>query len=327
MVGGRSVVAAIDLRTTVSFVPAADGASIELVSGEPLSVRRSILRVDAGRYAGDVLDLLQAAAYRVLRRAPGHVSGIVHVSSALPVGVGLSSSAALALATCAALSDALGFPVDRRQVCSDAFLAENHELGTGSGWMDFLGCAYGRVSVVSAAAVPSCESLRDDLDAVIVIAVTGERRSLRETLAALRARLDVGDPDLLVYITETQNIVNELSLELRKPIVSFENVGDLIGEAHSLLRDRLRCSSPLIDRAVRACTSAGAYAAKQLGDRGTALFAICPGSLTTDVLTALRHLDMKGKVVGVDTNGLISMDMSSESPLTRPGRAWRSLPT
>lgn len=318
MVRGQSVVAAIDLRTTVSFDPAGDDGKIHLVSGEPVFASRSVLRIDARKYRGDILDLLQAAAYQVLKRSPRYISGTFHVSSALPVGVGLSSSAALTLATCAALSQALDLPVDRSQVCRDAFRAENHELGIGSGWMDFLGCAYGGVSQVSSAVDPSCERLRNDLDAVVVIAVTDERRPLRETLAALRARLRQGDPDLLTYITETQHVVDQLSLELRKPVMSLDSIGDLVRKAHCLLRDRLHCATPLIDRAIGACTSAGAYAAKQVGDRGASLFAICPEYLASEVLAALNQLNIQARVVRVDTNGLIGMDGSfaAEEPGT-----------
>jgi galactokinase len=65
----------------------------------------------------------------------------VLVSSKVPIGAGLSSSAALEVAVGFALLDLNGFPIDRKQLASICQRAENEFVGARCGIMDqFIGC-------------------------------------------------------------------------------------------------------------------------------------------------------------------------------------------
>lgn len=162
MMGGRSLVAAVPLRTTVAVTLSACPEPLLLRSSAPLNWSRVVHTPWLGAYAGDELDLLQAAARIALR---GRVaSGIVDVDTELPVGAGLSSSAALALAASAALLAAgTGVVPDADQVCGVAYSAEHGEMRTGAGWMDFMACAHGGVAEITGSTPPVVQPIAPTL--------------------------------------------------------------------------------------------------------------------------------------------------------------------
>lgn len=66
------------------------------------------------------------------------------VESHVPVGMGVSSSAALEIATLRALSDLSGRTLDGLEIAHLAQRAENEQVGAPCGLMDQLTCAFGR---------------------------------------------------------------------------------------------------------------------------------------------------------------------------------------
>ena len=304
MVGGSSVVAAIDVYTTASFRPGVPADAILISSQEPLFLRRSVRLADLGTYSADELDLLQAIARLAAKRLPGFGPGTLQVRTELPVAAGLGSSAAVTLAAYAALADAHDIRAECGDVCAAAYQAENNELRVGSGWMDFLGCAHGSVSLIDASASPVRHLLARELDAVIILIDTGVRRSTKEALTSHRERLIRADPEILAYIAQTTDVVKQLAEVLTGPVPDYSIAGSLIQDAQTLLRERLMCSTPLVDRVVAISIAAGAYAAKQVGEKGSHVFALCPPSHVSSVLERLISLPVRTKVAAFDTLGL-----------------------
>ena len=98
MIGGPSIVAAVALRTQVTYTPGRYGHRLVLRSGAPLFRRRSVRTTRLDTYPGDTLDYLQAAG-KVAADSIGRIHpGELLAQTDLPVGAGLSSSAALTLA-------------------------------------------------------------------------------------------------------------------------------------------------------------------------------------------------------------------------------------
>ncbi len=292
MVGGSSIVAAIPSRTRVTAWRAAGSAALAFSSGAPLGRTRLVPAAELGAYLGDPLEYLQAAT-RVAVAHPDELAGLVLTASTdLPVGAGMSSSAALTLAAVAALlALTRGAEPDLATVCALARQAEVGELRTGAGWMDFLACGYGGVNRVLAAATPQVRPIAASLGVPVVLVDTLARRTTRAVLASKRERFRAGEPGMLAYVDATERIVEELAAVLGAPAVDYAQVGRLLTQAHVQLRDRVRCSTELIDACIDKILRAGGYGAKLSGSgHGGCLFALVPDGAVDAVLAALATL-------------------------------------
>jgi galactokinase len=178
--GGRVLPAAISLATTVAVRLREDG----LVRGRSRE-RGNAQASLAAEPAGTWLDYVRGAALQLVEAGRIPASGFdVYVSSEIPGGAGLSSSAALLVASALALAEAggAGYRQDERfalaQLCQRA---ENEFVGVPSGLMDEFASALGRAGAallldcteLAWRAVPFPESLE------ILVFDTEVRRELR----------------------------------------------------------------------------------------------------------------------------------------------------
>ena len=144
---------AIDLECVVEARPTSDGevrlrsrdvdeGKADVVLAADGSAEPSTVRPDWGRYAAGVLRVLAERG----RPAVG-IDGVV--TSSVPVGAGLSSSAALEVALALALCDAGGFalpPLELAVACQEA---EQIATGVPCGIMDQLSSIAGRAGARS----------------------------------------------------------------------------------------------------------------------------------------------------------------------------------
>jgi galactokinase len=310
MTGGASVTAAIPFCTRVSAWRAAGSDALALTSGAPLYRTRLVpaARAAAGVYAGDDLDHMQAAARIALRDAAGLAGVVLTASTDLPVGAGVSSSAALMLAVVAALGalDAGEVP-DLMRACTMARQAEAGELGTGAGWMDFLACAAGGVRAITAADPPRADLITASLGLPVVLIDTRQRRSTATVLATKRARFRAGDPAMLTYVREVTVLTAALGSVLSRDRPDYRQAGELVSAAHGLLRDLVGCSTPLLDECAERVARAGAYGAKLTGSgHGGCLFALVPDDAVSSVLASVTDLPVHAVALPrTDPAGLI----------------------
>jgi galactokinase len=256
---------------------AADG------SGDPREVRPEWGRLVAG--------VVAAAAARG-RDAVGIEA---RISSSVPEGSGLSSSAAIEVAVALALAEAAGLALAPRDVALLCQAAEHAATGVPSGVMDQLTSVCG---VEGAALLIDCRSLEVEPvplpREVAVLAVhSGIPRRLEDTpyaerragceaaarrlgLASLRdATLEQvqGDPLARHVVTENAR-VHETAVALRAGDV--ERAGRLFTESHASLRDDFRVSTAELDVLVEELERAGAYGARLTGAGfGGSVVAIC----------------------------------------------------
>ncbi len=278
--GGLVLPMAIDRATTVSFERG--GRVVELTSStEPLPALVDLdvtdpsgVRPPWARYVAGVVAVLR----------PG-VGGRGTVETQLPVGAGLSSSAAFEVA----VALALGFEGSSLELAQASQQAEHLAAGVPSGIMDQL---------ASAAGVPGCALLIDCTslevtpvpvpDSVEVVVVdSGERRTLAtsayaerrrqtEEAAALIGPLREATPEAAAHLDDpilrrrARHVVTE-----NRRVAAFARavaVGDLLGagalmtESHASLRDDFDVSTPNLDRlAEELCASDGVYGARLTG--------------------------------------------------------------
>jgi len=223
-----------------------------------------------------------AGVVAVLRPAVG---GTGKVETQLPVGAGLSSSAALQVAVALALGFE-GTPLQLAQACQEA---EHLGAGTPSGIMDQLASAAG---VAGCALLIDCTSLEVTPVPVpetveVVVVDSGERRALASSAYAERRRQCEAAEARIGPLRQASlaavDLVDDPTLRQRARHVVTENArveafaralaaGDLAGagaqmtESHASLRDDFDVSTPGLDRLVEElCATDGVYGARLTG--------------------------------------------------------------
>jgi galactokinase len=229
------------------------------------------------RYAAGVLRTLAERG-----RPPVGLEAVV--SSAIPVGSGLSSSAALEVAIGLALCDAAGFslaPVELALACQEA---EQVATGVPCGIMDQLSSIAGRRGH---ALLIDCRSLSvqpvplpEELEVIVMHSgvsrrladsAYAERRRACEAVAArlgLRALRDA-TPDQVADEPRARHVVSENARVLAAARAlepgELETVGRLLSESHASLRDDFEVSTSELDALAGALESAGALGARLTG--------------------------------------------------------------
>ncbi len=185
---------AIDRATRVMAGPRSDGC-IRVWSVEQQEEASFEVAVAASREPGGFghwSDYLKCVVTALAERGlqPGGLD--LAVTSEVPPGAGLSSSAAFTVSLAALLAAAAGAPFDPRAIADAAHRAESHFLGVGSGVLDpyasalgardaalFIDCRSRTVERVDAPAGALC----------IWVADSGVRRSLAEAGSGYRQRV------------------------------------------------------------------------------------------------------------------------------------------
>jgi galactokinase len=261
LAGGVALPAALDLGITLVAEPA---ETIELRSRE-LDERVSLAADGSGdatgfgRYVSGV-----ASELALLGRPAAGLRG--ELSSTLPIGAGLSSSAALEIVVGIALCAVADFELEPLELALAAQRAVHRAVGVPSGILDEAACLFGRAGQ---AVLFDFASLEHELVAIpegvsLVIADSGVSRRLEHSGYATRKReLEAGMPSRVRHL-ETENIrVRQVVEALRAG--DLERVGELFREGHESLRVDFEVSIPELDRLVDWAYEHGAYAARMTG--------------------------------------------------------------
>ncbi|MEU6620720.1 galactokinase [Streptomyces litmocidini] len=285
-------------HTTVAAVSRRDDGVLRLHSAD---VDGGIVQLDA-----DALEPLSGggwAAYPAgvvwaLREAGHPVAGAdVHLTSTVPTGAGLSSSAALEVVTALALNDLFGLGLSRPELARLAQRAENVFVGVPCGVMDQMASACAEeghalhldTRDLSYRQVPfdlAGEGLRLLVVDTRVKHALGDgayaerragceagaralgARTLREVSAAhLPEALDrLSDETIRRYV---RHVVSD-NARVERTIALLDAgatraVGTVLTEGHASLRDDLRVSCPELDLVVEAANAAGALGARMTG--------------------------------------------------------------
>jgi len=278
--GGFAMPMAVEWGTTVEVERT--GTRVELVSSEDPAPALVPIDVADPRTVAPAWARYVAGVVAVVRPAVGAVGT---VSTTLPVGAGLSSSAALEVAVALALGFA-GPALDLAKACQQA---EHMASGVPSGLMDQLASVSG---VDGHALLLDCRSL--DLTPVplpagvdVVVVHSGqaralvgsayaERRAQCEAAAALIGPLrdaavaDVDRLDAPLLRRRARHVVTEnarvldFAASLRAGDVA--EAGRLMGASHASLAKNFDVSTPALDALVTELTAApGVYGARLTG--------------------------------------------------------------
>lgn len=228
---------------------------------------------------------LVAAIVRALSRRGCSSMGIVAaISSSLPIGSGLSSSAAMEVACALALLDGASRSLERLEIAQTCREAEEEATGVPCGIMDQATSLFGRAGH---ALLIDCRSLDIELiplpGSLSVFAVhCGVSRALAQTPYADRRRacersaaaLGLGslrdaaleqvfdDPLARHVVTENLRVI-VTARALRNS--EDETIAQMFADSHRSLRDDYQVSTPELDALVTSVTAAGALGARLTG--------------------------------------------------------------
>lgn len=290
--------AAIDLEIRIAFVPT-DDRRVEVVldaTGE-----RAAFSLDAiGERQGGWIDYVAGTAWS-LSEAGLPLRGFRGLlASDLPVGAGLSSSAALELASARALLADQAEGIDRPRLALLAQRAENAYVGVQCGIMDQFASSVGNRD---GAVLLDCRTLEHRAvhlptdEVAVVVCDTGatrqlgssaynDRRAACERVVALlaargapvRALRDV-DEEMLGSLTgvadpvdlrRAEHVIRE-NVRVIEAVAALEagdlpSVGTLFAESHASLRKLFEVSSPELDALVETALAVpGVVAARMTG--------------------------------------------------------------
>jgi len=173
--GGPVLPIAIAQRTTVAVGPGAEGDAgvLEAVSTQFSGVAHVKWQEELPKgwaaYVGGVLRELWS-----LDAVPFGGSVRVAITSDVPIGAGLSSSAALSVAVAKALAPNL----KPRQIAGVAFRAEHDHVGVRCGVMDQTIAAFGKRDHALLLECASLEATQIPFDARLLLVDTGKRHDL-----------------------------------------------------------------------------------------------------------------------------------------------------
>jgi galactokinase len=263
LAGGLVLPAALDLGVRIEVTPteAIDLRSQDLAGIARLAPDGSGLEHDSGwgRYVSAV-----AVELAALGRAPVGLTG--EVSSTLPIGAGLSSSAALEVGVALALCAVADFALEPLELALSAQRAEHRAVGVPSGIMDQAACVLGRADC---AILLDTGTLEHELvpmppELAIVIVHSGVARRLEDSGYAIRKReLEAGHPGRRRHIETENERVTAMVEALRTR--DFAGLGEIFRAGHESLRVDLEVTTPELDRLVELAYRHGAVAARMTG--------------------------------------------------------------
>ncbi len=290
---------------------------------EPVLQVRSAQRDDAADVSLDSLapdavpDWAGYAAGVVaeLRRRGVDTGGLdIHIDGDVPLGAGLSSSAALSCSVVSALDDLLALKLGRDEWVEVARVAENDFVGAPTGGMDQMASVLGRAGHVLLCDMAATKAVPVPFDLVgagltLVIADTrtphthadGEYRARREScergaqllgVDSLRAVQDDDHDSVLArlagaggsaeIVRRVRHILTEnarvLGVVERLRAGDVAGIGPILSASHVSMRDDFEISVDRVDIAVEAALAGGALGARMTGGG----FGGCVIALTPD---------------------------------------------
>ena len=305
--GKPAIAAAINLRTYVEAeLRRDDRIRIEAhdikVPGLTVSFSENEIyfESDYGK-AAEVLSYVRQAIELAMEEA-GVKKGInVSITSQIPVGAGLGSSAAVAVATIGAVSKLLGLELTREEVARLGHKVELLVQGASSG-IDPTVSAMGGFLYYEKGNFKHLPFM----ELPIVVGYTGSSGSTKELVAMVRRRYE-SMPELIVPIL---NAMGKLVEKARNIIISeldeeekFAKLGELMNINHGLL-DALGVSTKKLSELVYAARTARALGAKITGaGGGGCMYALAPGK-QREVATAITIAGGTPMITEISREGL-----------------------
>ncbi|KQO94481.1 galactokinase [Leifsonia sp. Leaf264] len=320
---------AINRRTVLALAPREDRILrvASSFAAEPVSISLDDLAPEA-LHGWSAYPLGVAWALGQFGAPLGSLTGAdVFLDSDVPVGAGLSSSAAIESAMAVALSDLWRLDLDHHTLAKVGQLAENRVVGAPTGIMDQSASLLGRTD---AGVFLDCRSFVSEViplgfDAagleVLVIDTKVSHAHATGGYAARRASCEAGAKALgaetlrdvqMSDLAEAAELLDDETFRRVRHIVTENQrvldtvrtlrsdgpraIGSLLDASHASMRDDFEISTPELDLAVEASRSAGAIGARMTGGGfgGSAIALVADADLPAVRAAVLAAFDAAG---------------------------------
>jgi mevalonate kinase len=229
------------------------------------------------------LEPIRIAVQKVLDLSEIETGVNINVNSSIPIAAGLGSSAAVTVATTAALGELLNLKLSQKTIFQITFEAESFVHGTPSG-IDPTISIHGGIILYYKDKGFSPLNFKNNLQ--LVIGDSGVKRSTGEMVAAMRKLKTRYNSIINLIIKSGGNIASRAIEALKKE--DFKTVGELMNINHSLL-SAVGVSNKILDKLVYAARKAGAYGAKLTGaGGGGCIIALAPSHKLKEVVDSIR---------------------------------------
>ena len=208
----------------------------------------------------------------------------INVNSSLPRGMGLGSSAALAVAITRAVARCTGADVDDERVNAIAFACEKLAHGTPSGIDNTLSC-YGEPMLFQNLGSLDIKILRLEEFPPLVIGFSHSAGPTHEQVAGVRSRFEQDKKRYNLLFDQ----IDEISQTGAEALLArqYDVLGRSMNVCHGLL-NAIEVSTPDLENMVAIARDNGAIGAKLTGaGGGGSIVALCPG--TEDAVREALH--------------------------------------
>lgn len=202
----------------------------------------------------------------------------------LPIGSGLSSSAACCIGFIQSLNKLFSLGMHNGDIAELAYIVERNDLGIMCGRMDQYSIAFGGITYIETGdqtkvtrlSIPSLS---------LVIGDSCEPRMAKEVLNHTMEMLDKKDPHFIsCFDTINQNVQNGI-----KAIANNDQIE--LGRCmcvHQEMERSMNASTAKLDAMCKASIEAGAFGAKQIGaGGGGCMIALCSEDIIDQVMTRM----------------------------------------
>ena len=213
----------------------------------------------------------------------------IHVSSRIPIGMGLGSSAAFAVAVIRAFDALLQLDKSDDEIDRIAFLCEQITHGTPSGVDNNL-ATFGRPVLFNSDAGTQTEAVELTEVPPLVVAASSTRGATKIQVDGVRRRYERNSSLYSGLFDEIDQISVAGAAALKQ--CDYEQLGAMMNVCQGLL-NALEVSTPELEGMIDIARVAGAAGAKLTGaGGGGSIVALCPGKVD-EVTRALDHAGFK----------------------------------
>lgn len=268
---GRPVIAmAINLMMRINYKATSDG-TIEFYSHDT----KERVKFKLGEFPPLNIDLNYWSVLYERLKDKINRGFYMDVKSDIPIGCGLSTSAAVSVGFLRVLNKAFNLNFQSSDIAELAYLGENHDLGIQCGRMDQYSITYGGVTFIYTDENPRVEML-DIKELPIVVGDSMEERKAAFVLNRIKRQIREKDPSTLDAFKVVEDCVYQGKEALLKG--DFKKLGELMNtqQEQEII---LKAATNKILSLCEAAKDAGALGAKQMGaGGGGCMLAICPGN-------------------------------------------------